>query len=134
MAESGYDIVHTITDWYDGARGGIADLSGKPHYYECRWDEAKDDWSEVYLLRQIDDETFRLALEDWEIWLRWDAAFREGRTTQDTHPALPEDRTRHTELAEVLTGRLVITPEKLIKAKGKFQYGQQTLVKWRVIP
>jgi len=133
MLEPDFDIVHTITDWYDGARGGIATLEGKPHYYECRWDEEKDEWSEVYLLQQIDDETFRLAMEDWGIWLRWEAAYREGRTSHDTHPALPEERARHNELASILSDRLVISPESATKAKGDFQYGQPTLVKWTVV-
>src|ERR1700730_7771696 len=109
MRIPGCDIVHTITDWWDGAREGIADLNGEPHYYECHWDEEQDDWSEIYLLNRIDEETFRQAMEDWEIWLRWESAMKEGRTTQDTHPALPEDRARHDELAELLGKKLVIS-------------------------
>ena len=134
MTASGLDIIHTITDWYDGARAGVADLNGKPHYYECRWDEVKDGWSEVYLLKPIDDETFQLAMEDWGIWLRWEAAFREGKTTQETHPVLPEERERHAQLAKVLAERLVIEPYTSIKATGEFKYGQPTLVKWGIIP
>ena len=134
MQTSEYEIVHTITDWYDGARGGIADINGAPHYYECRWDDATDDWSEVYLLNRIDQETFRLAMEDWAIWLRWRKAFDEGRTKQETHPALPEDRARHTEIAAILAQRLVIREEALIRAKSEFIYGEPTLVKWTVVP
>ncbi|MBI3650378.1 MAG: hypothetical protein HY231_04955 [Acidobacteria bacterium] len=133
MRTPAHDIVHTITDWYDGARGGIADLDGVPHYYECRWDDATNDWSDVYLLNRIDEETFRLAMEDWQIWLRWRKAFDEGRTNLETHPALPEDRQRHNELEEVLAKRLVINDESLIQAKGEFLYGQPTLVKWSVL-
>jgi hypothetical protein len=95
MPESAYEMVYTILDWYDGARAGVADLTGKPHYYECRWDDAKDEWSEIWLLKPIDQETFRLALEDWQIWERWRAAYDEGRVTIETHPAFPEDRARH---------------------------------------
>jgi hypothetical protein len=127
------NLVHTITDWHDGARAGVADLSGKPHYYERQFDELKDNWSDDYLLRPLDEETFRLALEDWDIWLRWEAAFHEGRTPRETHPALPEDRARHDELAQVLAERLAVSPETGIKAKGDFKYGQPTLVKWSVI-
>ena len=35
---SDYEAVYTITDCYDGARSGVADLNGKPHYYETHWD------------------------------------------------------------------------------------------------
>ncbi len=128
------EIVHTITDWYDGARAGVADFSGEPHYYECQFDESKDDWSDVYWLKPLDEETFRLALEDWSIWLRWEAAFHEGRTPHETHPALPEDRARHDELARVLGERLAVGAGTGIKAKGDFKYGEPTLVRWLVVP
>ena len=134
MSPQDLDIVYTVTDWYDGARAGVAELSGKPHYYECQFDESKHDWSDVYLLKPLGEETFRLAMEDWDIWLRWEAAFHEGRTTHETHPALPEDRARHDELAYALSGRLAISPDTGIKAKGDFKYGEPTLVKWSVIP
>ena len=133
MSESGYDIVHTITDWYDGARASVAELNGKPHYYETCWDEATDDWLDAYLLQPIDEETFRLALEDWQIWLRWKAAFDAGRATIENHPALPEDRARHDELSKVLAERLRISPEGHVKAKGEFRYGKPALVKWSVV-
>jgi hypothetical protein len=36
----------------------------------------------------------RLIMEDWKIWLRGKAAFHAGRISQDTHPALSENRRR----------------------------------------
>lgn len=134
MAEAGYEMVHTIDDWYDGARAGIADLQGKPHFYECRFDEAQDDWSELYLLKPIDDETFRLALEHWQIWKRWEVAFNEGRAALETHPALPEDRARHDELKSILEPKRCKDTEAPIKATADFKYGEPTLVKWTILP
>ena len=127
---SEYEIVHTITDWYDGAREGIAELNGVPHHYKNQWLEGEQNWSDIYFLKPLDAETFALAMEDWEIWLRWEKAFKEGKTTQDTHPALREDRQRHEELLQVLTGRLTVTSEISIRAKAHFLYGQPTKVKW----
>jgi hypothetical protein len=132
MASSGFELVHTINDWYDGPRAGVADLNGKPHYYECQFDDVKDDWADLFLLAPIDEETFQLVMEDWAIWLRWDKAFREGKTTQETHPALPEDRERHAELAQILVERLVVSPDTEIKARAEFKFGEPTLVKWLV--
>jgi len=102
------EIVYTVTDYYDGPRGGIADFRGKPHVYSSVWDKAADDWSNTFFLQQVDDETFRLALEDWAIWCRWERAFHAGETTLATHPALPAERTRHDELTTILTPRLQI--------------------------
>jgi hypothetical protein len=134
MSASDGDVIHTITDWHDGARRGVADFRGEPHYYESRWDEAADDWSEVYSLSPIDRETFRLAMEGWRIWLRWKAAFDEGRTTPETHPALPEDRARRDEIDAVLAERLVTNPAHHIKATAEFEYGPTgSRVRWKPV-
>lgn len=130
---SNYEAVHTITDWYDGAINGVADLNGKPHYYEKHWNEDEQFWSDIYLLKPLDAETFALVMEDLEIWLRRERAFKEGKTTQETHPTLSEDRQRHEEIEKILAERLVVSPETSVKATAEFVYGQPTKVKWNVI-
>jgi len=130
---SDYEIVHTISDWYDGARAGIADLNGKPHYYENQWLEGEPNWSDVYFLKSLDAETFALAMEDWEMWLRWEKAFKDGKTTQETHPVLPEERNRHEQINSILAEYLVVIPETSIRATAEFVYGQPTKVKWHII-
>src|SRR5437868_5445714 len=97
-----YERVHTVFNYWDGIRSGIADFNGMPHYYECPFDEVKDDWAGYFLLKPIDEETFQLAMEDWAIWQRWYIACQTGKTTLETHPALPEDRKRHTEIKKIL--------------------------------
>jgi hypothetical protein len=79
MIKPGYDKVYTVNDYWDGPRAGIADFNGQPHYYECQFNEAKDDWSDIFLLKPIDSETLQLAMEDWDSWERWDTAYKEGK-------------------------------------------------------
>jgi hypothetical protein len=128
-----YETVYSITEWYDGARGGVADFGGVPHYYENRWNDEQGDWDAIYFLQPLDAETFELAMEDWGIWLRWEQAYKEGRTPHETHPALPEDRDRHNELRRILAARLTIAPATSIKAKAEFKYGEPTLVAWEAV-
>lgn len=118
--QNDHEAVHTVTDYYDGPRRGIADFHSRPHAYQSLWDNSEDDWSDAFLLRPIDDETFRLVMEDWEIWNRWHRAFHSGRTTIETHPALPADRHRHDEIAAILKPRLDIEPERAIRVRGRF--------------
>ena len=118
--ESDFETVYTVTDYYDGPRGGVADFQGSPHVHEWLFDEAVG-YLRVFQLSRIDDETFRLALEDWAICRRWERAFHAGLMTQETHPALPEDRPRHEQLSTVLAGRLGIDPDRAVLAKGDFQ-------------
>jgi hypothetical protein len=117
----GYEIVHTVTDYYDGPRGGIANYRGTPHFYECVFSEAKGNYSELFRLSPIDSETFELALEHWEIWKKWEAAFHSGQTPQSTHPCLPAEAERHNDLEQALRGRLRIDPENAITARGTFE-------------
>ena len=129
-----YEAVYTETDWYDGPREGIADFGGKPHAYQCIFDDAKENWSDIFLLRLVDEETFQLALEDWQIWLRWDEAYRAGRVSVSSHPALLEDRERHEQLAPILTARLKIQPVGALQAKADFKYiDKKASVRWTVI-
>src|SRR5438874_250724 len=86
---SGYEVVHTVTDYWDGPREGVANYEGQPHYYKCLFDEQTDEWSNIFVLRFLDKETFDLALEAWSIWLRWEAEYHKGKVNLESHPALP---------------------------------------------
>ena len=109
-----------MTAFYDGPRAGVADFEGRPHAYASLFDESVG-YSDTFLLMPIDDDLFRLALENWGIWSRWESAFRAGDTPQDTHPALPSDRLRHEELARVIGTRLDPTPELSHRARAEFR-------------
>ena len=128
--ETGYEIVHTMTDYWDGPRGGVAQFQGRPHVYKSLFDYATDDWSDVFLLQPIDEETLELALEDWAIWKRWDAAYATGLTTTKTHPALPADRARHDELQAILAERLRVDSTTAVRAKGDFKVRDAQGILW----
>ncbi len=80
--------------------------------------------SDVFLLTPISVDVLALAREDWDIWLRWSAAYHAGLTTTETHPALPQDRARHTELELLLTPSLTTNLEKGLAAKANFDFTQ----------
>lgn len=110
-----FEKVFTILDYFDGILSGIANFNGMPHYFE-RYADAEDDWGDYYLLKPLDDETFELAMEDWAIWKRWYAS----NPLIKTHPALPEDRQRHTELKILLAQKLTVNPNFDFRAQAKF--------------
>lgn len=116
-----FEIVHTVTDYYDGPRCGIADLDGAPHLYEAEWREESGNYADTFLLTPIDAETLALALEDWTIWRRWEDAFRRGLADQSSHPALPSDRTRHEQLQGLLRGRLMTDAGRAVRKCGEFR-------------
>jgi hypothetical protein len=139
-----YERVFTVTEYYDGPRKGIANFLGVPHLYECLFDEAKGNFSDQFLLTPIDTQTFQLAMEDWNIWQRWELAFNTGKADMSTHPALPHEAVRHAELKRILTETLLTTPQKAFIKVGRFEpLGEQVLpvgvlralqVKWTEVP
>jgi hypothetical protein len=115
------ETVYTMTDWYDGPRRGVACYQGKPHLYESCWSDIETEY-DVFLLCEISGETLILAIEDWEIWQRWSSAFARGETTRETHPSLPEDRSRHEELAQILRDCLIMDESKAVAATAQFLF------------
>ena len=116
-----FEIVHTITEFWDRPRAGIANLAGTPHLYQAEWDAELDDYSETFVLMPIEPETLALALEDWAVWQRWEDAFHRGETDRDSHPALPSDRERHEELKSLLASRLQADPGSSVRKRGEFR-------------
>ena len=133
-----FESVHTMTDFYDGPRRGVADFKGAPHFYESTFGDvgdAPDEADDIFQLSPITDDAFQLALEDWAIWLRWQAANQRGETSNETHPALPIDRPRHDELQPMLDRLLKIDPNDLVNAIAEFRNNDSQLeVRWTVVP
>jgi hypothetical protein len=121
MLEPGYERVHTMTDYYDGPRKGIADFEGRPHFYESEWDDRTAEYAITFRLTLVDPHLFELALESWSIWRRWETAFHQGRATQSTHPALPDEKTRSDELHRILNSELKINEGNCVRAQGEFK-------------
>lgn len=130
-----FERVHTVTNFYDGPQGGIADFQGQPHAYASIFDNSTG-YGPTFLLMPIDEELFRLAIEDWGIWLRWEAAFHGGQTPMETHPALPAERARHEELKRLIGDRLVPVASRSQRAQAEFRAIEGTReleVRWTVV-
>jgi hypothetical protein len=84
-----YERVHTVWDYYDGPRSGIADFNGVPHHFVNEFDDDRDDYTDKYTLRPIDNATMRLIQKQWNIWRAWELAFHSGQRDESSHPALP---------------------------------------------
>ena len=106
-----------MTDYYDGPRQGIANFHGLPHFYDCIF---VDDYTNLYQLTPVSEETFHLAMEDWVIWERWNRAFRAGEVAEEFHPALPADHDRHMHLQSLLRERIKTDNERCVIRVGAF--------------
>ena len=116
-----WERVLTVNDYWDGPRRGIAEVSGRPHIYESPSNEAKDDFEEFFWVSPIGSDLLALVLEDWDIWTRWSEAFDRGEASRETHPALPQDRTRHDYLQNLIGSRFRTEPATRRKRWAVFE-------------
>ena len=120
-----FERVFTVDDYYDGPRSGIANYSGHPHHYKCDWDHEGDDYASTFVLTPITNETLTLALEQWDIWRLWEHAFHRGEVADSTHPALPGQNARFSELKEIIKRHVENTSRSRHRARGTFRAAPQ---------
>lgn len=132
-----HDRILTVNDYYDGPRLGIAEVHGVAHIYQAEFDHSTEAYGDTYFVSPIDPALLALVLEDWEIWLRWEAAHQRGDVTLESHPALPAERARHEALTSAIGNRLKSDPQNYSYFKAKFSYAkpeamwQGTYVEWQ---
>jgi hypothetical protein len=116
-----FEPVHTMTHFYDGPRRGVTSFGGVPHLYESRFSDLDIDKEDSFWLMPITPEVFELALEDWAIWCRWENAFKQGQVSKDTHPVLPDDTNRYSQLQLELNSKLILDESKSFCAVVAFR-------------
>ncbi|OMF06041.1 hypothetical protein BK127_31335 [Paenibacillus sp. FSL H7-0331] len=50
-----YEKVHTMHDWWDGLKAGVAEYQGIPYIFTKNFSEELDDYDDYYLLNPITD-------------------------------------------------------------------------------
>jgi len=81
-----FEKVQTVGVYWDGVRTGTANFRGAPHYFDCRFDEGADEYSDVYQLYPVDSEFMERELRLWAIFRAWEDSFHRGLLSVETHP------------------------------------------------
>jgi hypothetical protein len=53
-----FERVHTVSDYFDGPREGLADYCGTPHRYKSVWDKAADESIQPRIFVPFQGRTF----------------------------------------------------------------------------
>jgi hypothetical protein len=136
-----FEAVHTVEDYYDGPRSGVADFEGAPHYYRSiyldgsRWDADEDRFE----LSPVTPEVVVAACELAAVFGRWDLVLQSipGFTWSDEEfGALPEERTRRRELETFLeSGYAAAVKVSRVLVHGEFvacdRSRSRLKVRWR---
>ena len=117
---SSWEKVYTVTT-SEGPSPltGVADCGGRPHLYARVFSDIDDEYADEYRVMEIDRDLLALLVEDFQIFLRWRAAFDGRATTLDTHPSLA-DKARHEALKAAIGDRDRLVPEKSKLMRPRF--------------
>ena len=78
--------VYVENDWFDGPRAGIADIGGVPHRFRSLFDEKDDEYLGTFLVWPVDQATLDLEVEQWHIFVDWNASYEAGRAGTESLP------------------------------------------------
>jgi hypothetical protein len=97
----GFERVYAELEWYDGPRAGLADVEGKPHYFQSDdYDHA--DGADEYRVWPASQAVVELEREQWAIFARWNERYEAGTVGSETHPGLGGIDARYDELSLLL--------------------------------
>jgi hypothetical protein len=95
-----------VDDFWDVPNSGIANFHGVPHSFSCIFDEARDDWSNKYLLRPLDGDTVARALP----------------ARQDLRMNPSDDEHHYRDVIQSLRAEVRPDPQTAIQAIGRFRH------------
>ncbi|MFB7127243.1 hypothetical protein [Kitasatospora sp. NPDC056273] len=99
LLDAGYERVYVELDWYDGPRGGVADVDGAAHYFRAVHDYPRPDApDDEYLVWPVSGPVLALEREQWAIFASWSTRREAGCASAAGHPGNGGIDTRYDEL------------------------------------
>ncbi|MGW7611109.1 hypothetical protein ACWGKW_28355 [Streptomyces sp. NPDC054766] len=101
LIADGFERAHVELEWYDGPRAGLADIGGKPHYFQS-YDYALADEADEYSVWPASEAAVKWEREQWAIFARWDQRYLAGTVALESHPGEGGVDARYDELVLLL--------------------------------
>jgi hypothetical protein len=111
--------VYVELEWCDGPIAGVADVNGAPHRFKRRFDEAADEYANLFHVWPIGDEPLRLEIEQWRLFVDWNALYEAGQAATDSHPGQGGIDARWDEITAVLEADREAVPADAKTALGQ---------------
>ncbi len=117
MSSSGPpEHVYVESEWYDGPRSGVADANGIPSRFKSIFDEKDGGYNGTFLVWPIDQRTLELEIEQWRIFVAWNALYEAGSASVESHPGHGGIDPRWDELQTLLEKSRVEVPSEARRA------------------
>jgi hypothetical protein len=124
-------VIDIMACW-DRPRRGVALKGDQLVYFECRYDEAEDDYSPEYGVKPISRDLLPPIAERRAIFNRWSDALHAANTKIETHPALPVDRARWDELGGMIDPEMKMDWSTAPLARPKFRRAEGEQDSWEL--
>jgi hypothetical protein len=101
LIADGFERVYAELEWYDGPRVGLADIGGKPHYFDG-YGQYLGDEADEYRVWPASEAAVQWEREQWAIFARWNQRREDGTVTPESHPGHGGIDARYDELTLLL--------------------------------
>lgn len=135
--------VYVENEWYGGPRSGIADIKGFPHRFKSYFDETEDEYQETFAVWPVEENTLRLEVEQWCIFVEWNVRSEAGELNSQTHPGIGGLDPRWDELERLLKNSRSSIPAHALTALAEYERierasryelsGPDYMLKWCVL-
>ncbi|WP_222932750.1 hypothetical protein [Nocardia yunnanensis] len=82
----GFEHVVIELEWYNGPRSGVAQIGGRPHYFDRGDCDADDAGAAEFRVWPASEEAVAWEFEQWAAFVDWDQRYRAGTAGTDSHP------------------------------------------------
>ncbi|MFD6356905.1 hypothetical protein [Nocardia tengchongensis] len=125
LIADGFERVYVESGRYDWPREGLADIDGRPHYFEG-WAFDRVEGGYLFNVWPASEQAVAWELEWWAIFARWDQRYVAGEVGTDSHPGHGGIDARYDELAALLaTHRQVPANARKLVAEMRFDKGDR---------
>lgn len=115
----GFERVYVELEWYDGPRGGIADIHGVPHRFKSNFDDNDEDWLGTFLVFPIDPVSLALEREQWCLFVAWNRRYESGDESVTRHPGHGGIDSRWDEIEALLAEHRDVIPSHAKQARAE---------------
>ncbi|MFF5336076.1 hypothetical protein [Streptomyces sp. NPDC013181] len=120
LIADGFKRVYAELEWYDGPRAGLADIDGKPHYFQNHDYDHRDEADE-YQVWPASEAAAELEREQWAIFARWNERREAGEVGPESHPDHGGVDARYDEL-ELLLAPHRLAPDDARRLVGELRF------------